>query len=198
MTTRTDAHAEDLPDLADLVHAIATDQDRTAFSDLYRRLAPSLRRFLVTRCRDAVKAEEILQETMLTIWRKAGLYDRRKASVNTWAFTIARNRLVDRIRKARRPAPDPTDPAFVQEVLAPDDAVARERRARRLRAAMETLPEEQAAVLRSAYFEGLSQTEVADAQGVPLGTVKSRARLAIQRLRAALADDPSFAAEGTS
>lgn len=189
VSTETEPQREVEIDPADLVHAIARDQDREAFAALYARLAPPLRRFLVTRCRDTVKAEEILQETMLTIWRKASLYDRRKASVNTWAFTIARNRLVDRIRKERRPEPDPEDPAFVKSVPTPDDAVASDRRARRLRAALAELPEEQAAVLRSAYFEGRSQTEVAEEQGVPLGTVKSRARLAMQRLREALSDD---------
>ena len=197
VTEPTDAQGEPT-ELADLVQAIARDQDRAAFSEVYRRLAPSLRRFLITRCRDAVKAEEVLQETMLTVWRKAGLYDRRKASVNTWAYTIARNRLVDRIRKERRPEPDPEDPAFVKDQAAPDEAVSTERRARRLREALDALPDEQAAVLRSAYFDGLSQTEVAAEQGVPLGTVKSRARLAIQRLRDALGDDAPLVATVSS
>lgn len=159
--------------------------DRLAFATLYRIMAPRLRSFLISRTRgDMSQSEELLQETMLTVWKRATTYDESKASPSTWMFTIARNRFIDRCRKALRPTPDLDDPCFIPAgPEAPDRSLERARRSRKLHSALSKLPDDQRVVLRQAYFEGKAQSAVASDLGVPLGTVKSRARLAIQRLR---------------
>ncbi|MCO4772164.1 MAG: sigma-70 family RNA polymerase sigma factor [Deltaproteobacteria bacterium] len=165
--------------------------DRAAFAALYRDLAPRLRGFLLTRTRgDRTQTDELVQETMLIVWKRASSYDPAKASVNTWVFTIARNRFIDRCRKALRPAPDPDDPSFVPAPeTAPDDSLEQRRRAQKLHSALAQLPPDQRAVLEESYFQGKAQSAVAADMGVPLGTVKSRARLAMNRLRATLAEE---------
>jgi len=167
---------------------LIADGDRVAFAALYRNLAPRLRAFLLLRSRgNATQTDELIQETLLVVWKRASTYDPAKAAATTWVFTIARNRFIDRVRKESRPAPDETDPAFVPAAeTAPDDSLELARRARKLHAALETLPQEQRDVLRESYFEGKAQSAVATELGVPLGTVKSRARLAMHRLRAEL------------
>ena len=162
--------------------------NREAFAALYRLYAPRLRAFLLGRTRgDATQTDEVVQETMLTVWKHAARYDPSRASVATWVFTIARNRFIDRVRRTARPEPDPDDPAFFPAAAeAPDALLDRSRRAARLHRALEQLPADQLAVLRESYFEGKAQSAVANALGVPLGTVKSRARLALDRLRSAL------------
>jgi len=171
--------------------AAVAEGDKQAFAELYQDLAPRLRGFLLGRTRgDRVQADELVQETMLVVWKKAGTYDPRKAAVSTWVFTIARNRFIDRCRKAMRPEPDPDDPTFVPAAeTAPDTSLVEARRARRLHAALATLPDDQREVLIESYFGGKPQSAVAQDLGVPLGTVKSRARLAMNRLRAALEED---------
>jgi RNA polymerase sigma factor (sigma-70 family) len=173
-----------------LLRAVA-DGDREAFGALYRRFAPRVRAFLLSRTRgDRTQSDELLQETMLIVWKRATSYDPAKAAPSTWIFTIARNRFIDRVRKAMRPEPDPEEPAFAPAAEeAPDAALARARRARKLHDALRGLPDDQREVLREAYFEGKAQSAVASELGVPLGTVKSRARLAMQRLRTALEDE---------
>lgn len=174
---------------ATVLMARIAQRDREAFGALYLQLAPKLRSFLLARRCEATLAEELVQETMLTVWRKAASYDPRKAAVTTWIFTIARNRFIDRVRKLSRPAPDPEDPSFVQAPEEPDATVDRSRRAARLHEALSGLPPEQHAILHKSYFEGQSQSSIADDLGVPLGTVKSRTRLAMGHLREALGED---------
>ena len=187
MTAHNASDATLRADHLGLLHAIASG-DRAAFAALYRAIAPRLRAFLLGRTHgDVGQSEELLQETMLTVWKRATTYDQSKASPSTWIFTIARNRFIDRYRKARRPAPDPEDPCFVPTgAESPDQSLERLRQARKLHKALSQLPEEQQSVLRQAYFEGKAQSAVASDLGVPLGTVKSRARLALRRLRAEL------------
>ena len=174
----------------ELLAAVAAG-NRVAFAALYRHYAPRLRAFLLSRTRgDRTQSEELLQETMLTVWKRATTYEPGKAAPSTWIYTIARNRFIDRCRKALRPAPDPDDPGFVPSAEeAPDASLTRSRRARKLHAALASLPEDQRAVLAQSYFEGKAQSAVAADLGVPLGTVKSRARLAMQRLRAELEEE---------
>lgn len=192
MTWGMTAANEPIPRRTDAVLLAAVAQgDKQAFAELYRDLAPRLRGFLLGRTRgDRVQADELVQETMLVVWKRAGSYDPRKAAVSTWVFTIARNRFIDRYRKAMRPAPDPDDPSFVPTAeIAPDASLVESRRARKLHAALAALPEEQREVLIESYFGGKPQSAVAQELGVPLGTVKSRARLAMNRLREALEEE---------
>lgn len=172
---------------AQWVEAIALRQDRQAFIALFEHFAPRLKGFLISGGAGLEQVDEIVQEVMLVVWRRAGSYRPDRAAVSTWIFTIARNRRIDRIRRTRRPALDPEDASLrPAQDPAPDDASAQRRRADRLRAAMETLPEEQAAVIRRAWLEGIPQAQVAAELGLPVGTVKSRLRLAMSRLRSVL------------
>jgi RNA polymerase sigma-70 factor (ECF subfamily) len=124
---------------------------------------------------------------MLIVWNKSEGFDPEQGTLGTWIFTIARNRMIDSIRRQHRPKPDPDDPCWVEDRLeqaaTPEHATVRLRRAEALASALRELSHEQRAILESLYFEGKSMSEVADAQGIPLGTLKSRVRRAMQILR---------------
>jgi len=181
--------------LADLLEAVAEHKDKLAFTRLFDHFAPRVKGYLIRLGSDAAQAEELAQDVMLTVWRKAAMFDRRQASVSTWLFTVARNRRIDMLRREKRPELDPTDPLLVPDPeQAPDDAVETAQREDQLRAAIKDLPEEQAELLRLAFFKGKSHREIAEESGVPLGTVKSRLRLAFTRLRKVL-DDADAAPE---
>lgn len=174
-----DSHRHDA-----LIEAIAERADRAAFAELFTHFAPRLKAYLLRLGADQATAEEVAQEAMLTVWRKAASFDRRQAGAATWIFTIARNRRIDRLRRERRPEIDGNDPALVPAAPAEADfAVWGAQVETRLRAAIESLPPEQSDLIRRAYFEDLSHREIAEISGLPLGTVKSRIRLALQRLR---------------
>jgi RNA polymerase sigma-70 factor (ECF subfamily) len=151
--------------------------------------APRLRAFFRRRQSSESLAEELCQEVLLAAWRQRDRYDAERGSLSTWLFTIARNKHIDAVRKQARPRPDPDDPCFRQghHPEAPDTTVQREQRSARLRAALGALGDEQRMTLQQLYFEGRTMAEVAQRQGVPLGTVKSRVRRGLQHLRQALA-----------
>ena len=168
---------------ADLLRRIAEDRDRTAFAQLFRGYAPRIAGLFGRGGMDATVRDELVQETMLRVWRHAHRYDPARASVTTWVFTIARNVRIDHYRK-RRVEADPLDPAYVDDTTpAADEVVASLQDAQRVRAAVAELPPEQASILHAAYFEHRTLREIAEADAVPLGTVKSRVRLAFKRLR---------------
>lgn len=173
-----------------LLQAVGRHQDRAAFARLFGYFAPRLKSFLMRTGTDSGTAEELVQEVMLMVWRRAESFDPTHATASTWLFTIARNKRIDRIRRNRHPELDPDDPALVP---APPDASDRllelaEDRSR-LERALARLSAEQAAVVRLAYYEDKPQSQIATEQGLALGTVKSRLRLALERLRAALRED---------
>lgn len=175
----------------DLVEAVGRHRDRAAFAELFRRFAPRLKSYLLRHGAADGRAEEIVQEAMLTVWRRADSFDRRQAGVATWLFTIARNKRIDLVRRERRPEVEPDDPALVgAPPPTPDDAVAARRAAERLRLAIEDLPDEQMAILRMAFFEDRTHSEIAAETALPLGTVKSRIRLAVARLRQIVGEEP--------
>jgi RNA polymerase sigma-70 factor (ECF subfamily) len=175
-----------------LVVTVGRTRDREAFVALYRHFAPRVKAYLLRLGADDTTAEEATQETMLSVWRRADSFDPTQAGAGTWVFTIARNRRIDLIRRERRPEaeegaaeliPDPAMPA--------DQKIAVEERDRRVRVALEVLPREQAALIEMAYYQDLTQTAIAEKTGLPLGTVKSRFRLAFARLKRALDGDMS-------
>lgn len=180
----------DREQLADLVEAVARSADKAAFSTLFSYFAPRVKAYLMRLGADHGTADELAQEVMVTVWRKAAFFDRRQASVSTWLFTIARNRRIDVIRRERRPEYDPDDPLFVPDPEpAADDAAIQAEQEKRLRAALKTLPQEQLSLVDAAFYSGKSHREIADETGIPLGTVKSRLRLAFARLKKALDGD---------
>lgn len=165
-------------------------KDRAAFSELFAFFAPRIKAYLRRLASDDATAEELTQEVMLTVWRKASQFDAKQASASTWIYRIARNRRIDLARKDGKPPLDAEEPMLQPGgVEAPDDAVFARDREAKVRAALQTLPEEQVALLRLAFFEGLSHSEIAARQDLPLGTVKSRLRLAFDKLRGSLDHD---------
>lgn len=174
---------------ASLMAAIAQRQDREAFSEIFAFFAPRVKSYLLRLGAGEAVAEEIAQEVMITVWRKAALFDPNQASLSTWIFRIARNRRIDVARRTSKPDLDPNDPALQPEpYAAPDDAVSAADRETAVRGALAELPPEQVELLRAAFYEGLSHREIAERSGLPLGTVKSRIRLAFLKMRARLGD----------
>jgi len=177
--------------LADCLEAVAQNGDREAFGRLFAVFAPRVKSYLMRQGVPAPAAEDLAQDVMLTVWRKAASFDRNLAGVSTWIFTIARNRRIDVIRRERRPEFDPEDPAFQPEPeKAADEVMTIAQRDDRLRAAIKDLPPEQIALLQDAFYTDKSHREIAEDTGLPLGTVKSRLRLAFARLRKVM-EDPS-------
>lgn len=190
------AEAADPAIFADLVEAIAARADRAAFTRLFAYYAPRVKGYLLRLGLDAAQAEELSQDVMVAVWRKAGSFDRRQASVATWIFRIARNRRIDVFRQQRRASLDAHDPAFQPPPeAAPDEAAQASEQEVRVREAMEQLPPEQRELIREAFYEDRSHREIAERTGVPLGTVKSRLRLAMAKLKIQL-DDDVFGREG--
>lgn len=174
---------------AELLAAIA-DGDKAAFAVLFSRYAGKIKGFMMRSRADAADADEIVQDVMVAIWRRASSFDPARAGAATWIFAIARNRRIDLIRRASRPAPDPEDPLY-QPDPEPDGlaSLSRAEDEERVRTALATLAPEQRAVLVAAFYDGLSQSEIALAQNLPLGTVKSRFRLAFRHLRGVLGEE---------
>ena len=188
----TDPPAPDPEDDEALILRVAA-KDRAAFRSLFDRHAGRVKGFLIRSGFPPGEADEAAQEVMLSVWRRADSFDPSRAGAATWIYAIARNRRVDMLRR-RRAAPDPEDPLFAPEPEPEPGAVAA-RRARdaAVRAAIAGLADEQREAVRLAFFDGLSHAEIAAMLDAPLGTVKSRIRLAMARLKTALGD--SFAEE---
>ncbi len=172
-----------------LLKKVAADSDRAAFTELFDHFAPRVKAYLMRLGAAPGQAEDLAQDVMVTVWRKAALFDERQASASTWIFTIARNRRIDSIRRARRPEIDPNDPLFVPDPEPQADAIlVTAEREDRLRAAMATLTEDQRALLAQAFYDGKSHSEIAAATSLPLGTVKSRLRNIFGKLRGMLTE----------
>ena len=177
--------SEDHPiPLDDLVVRIAAEHDRDAFGELFRAVAPRVKAFVMRSGASAEIAEEIAQETMLTVWRKASYFDSARASASTWIFTIARNLRIDaQRRKANRHDPLPDMTEVPCDAPTPEEAMMNLSREQRVAFALGALSEEQAEIVRLSFFNDVPHSEIARQLGIPLGTVKSRARLALARLR---------------
>lgn len=161
---------------------IRASQDRAAFAALFRHFAPRVKAFLIRSGADAGLAEECTQEVMATVWQKAHLFDPARASAATWIFTIARNRKIDALRRMRRPEPEDL-PWGAQGEPDQEETLALQQDSKRLEVALAALPANQKELIEKAYFGDLSHREIAARTGLPLGTIKSRIRLALDRLR---------------
>lgn len=184
------AAADGLPDLVGMLVAISERQDRAAFSGLFSHFAPRVKAYLIRHGATNETAEELAQETLLRVWRKAHLFDPNVAAPSTWIFRIARNLRIDRIRRERRPEFDPEDPALVRDAdPAADQQIETSQEGARIRAAIDLLPPDQKQAIVLSFFEDKPHSEIADELGLPLGTVKSRIRLAFARVRQTLGDE---------
>lgn len=167
--------------------AVRDRRDRAAFARLFDFYAPRLRAMLSRMNCIGAAADDVIQDAMLRVWHKAGQFDPAQASASAWIYRIARNRHIDIVRRSARPMPeamkieDPPDPD-------PSDVIALQAEAKRLHAALAALPKDQRRMVEMAYLGDLSHREISDETGLPLGTVKSRIRLALDRLRHGLKD----------
>lgn len=173
--------------MADLLRRVAERADPAAFRELYEAYGPRVKAYMMRKGADAGTAEDLAQETLLTVWRKASLYADDKGSMTTWVFTIARNLRIDRLR---REVPWQELPEWrlsqPSEDALPDEALAEKQQHARLQTALAELPADQQDVVKLAYLEGLSHSEIATRLALPLGTVKSRMRIAYQKVRIVL------------
>jgi RNA polymerase sigma-70 factor (ECF subfamily) len=166
-------------DWARLISAIATDQDRGAFAELFEYFAPRIKAFMQRSGLGEAAAEELAQEALLAVWRKAGLFDPASAGAAAWIFTIARNLRIDAYRREQRGGLTGTSDVDLEFQV--DDAP-------RVRAALSQLSADQVRVVELSFFEEKAHAEIAELLGIPLGTVKSRLRLAMSRLRNLLSE----------
>ncbi len=175
--------------MSGLLLRVASSGDRSAFAELYDYFAPRVKGYLMRSGAPADLADDLAQETMLKVWRKAQLFDPQKAGASTWIFTIARNLRIDAARRAAKPALDPDDPSLLPEAEPQADlTVERAERDKKIKAAFETLPQAQHEVVRLHFIEDAPHSEIAERLGLPLGTVKSRLRLAFTKIRKELGD----------
>jgi RNA polymerase sigma-70 factor (ECF subfamily) len=162
--------------------AVRDGRDREAFAALFDHFAPRLKGFVMRSGTSGAQAEEIVQEVMLTVWRRAHLFDPHRAQVSAWIYQIARNRHIDVIRKERRPVPeelaeDPGTEPDASQIMALDQETGR------LKQALERLNPDQRAMVEKAYLGEMTHHEISEQTGLPLGTIKSRIRLGLERLR---------------
>ncbi len=188
--TRTQSAKADATRHGDWLEAVAQRQDRTAFAELFNHFGPRVKAYLMRLGADDAMAEEVTQDVMVTVWRKATLFDRTKSSAATWLFRIARNRRIDMLRRRRTVNVDTETMVIEDETLPdPNETLDEEKRQTRIRDALAKLPEQQLQLVELAFFTELSHSQIAEETGLPLGTVKSRIRLAFGRLRRILDED---------
>ena len=177
----------DAPELNALLVRVAGERDRAAFALLFSHFAPRVKAYLLRLGASPALAEDLTQEALLNLWRKAHLFDPAKASAATWLFTIARNLRIDAIRREKRPELEAED-FLPDSPTCADDAMARADEEGRLRVALRDLPLDQIQVVQLSFFADKPHSQIAHELGIPLGTVKSRLRLAMARLKRALGE----------
>ncbi|WP_410001051.1 sigma-70 family RNA polymerase sigma factor [Vannielia litorea] len=179
---RNGARVETIGEETRLMLAVRDQRDRAAFAALFRRFAPRVKGLVIKGGCSPAMADEVVQEVMLRVWHKARLFDPHRAGVAAWIFTIARNARIDMLRREARPMPE----ELKEEPGTEPDAgqvVALEQEARKLRVALETLAPAQREAIERAYLGELTHQELSEATGLPMGTIKSRIRLGLERLR---------------
>ena len=167
----------------DLLLAVGKHQNKESFAELFDYFAPRIKSFLMRGGANPDQADELAQETMITVWQKAESYDPAKASASTWIFTIARNKRIDAIRKVPRPEVEATDVDLVDGTPVASEVIAQQEETDIMTDAINALPAEQADLLYKSFFEDKTHADIAKETNLPLGTVKSRIRLALDRLR---------------
>lgn len=168
-------------DWSDLLQQLSESKDKKLYVQLFRHFAPKVKAYIIRLGLVETTAEELMQETMLAVWKKAHMYNRSKAAASTWIFTLARNQSIDWMRKQKYPeyslddwTEEPQDHPHEGENMVTSDRVEK---------AISKLPENQAQVLYMSFFEGRSHSDISDRLGIPLGSVKSRIRLASEKLK---------------
>ncbi len=174
-----------LPDWPSIMSKIAHDRDRSAFATFFDYFAPKVKAYSHAKQPGAeLMADELVQDVMLRVWEKAHTYKAELASVSTWLFTLSRNCRIDQLRRTKKTVPLDSDDIWYEEETAPDPflSLQQQRADHGVRDSMKDLPEEQIQVLTKVYIQGKTQQQTSDELGLPLGTVKSRVRLALKKL----------------
>lgn len=166
-----------------LLLAVASRKDKAAFAELFDYFAPRIKSFLMKGGSGPDLADELAQETMIAVWQKAQSYNPTKANASTWIFTIARNKRIDHLRRVR-PEIDPADPMLVEDdSLSASEKIGQQQETDMMANALKTLPAEQADLLYKSFYEDKTHADIARETKLPLGTVKSRIRIALEKLR---------------
>ena len=172
---------------ADLIEAIASRQDRAAFAKLFSHFAPRVKAFIMRGGTDAETAQEVAQEALIMVWRKAASFERQRASAASWIYTIARNKRIDLLRRGARPI-DSEDwlVVYAPEAEHADKSIQSGQTYTRVKELLGRLSADQLVVIQKAFFEDKTHSAIAEELKLPLGTVKSRIRLALRSLRETL------------
>ena len=171
-------------DLTLSVELVGKNQDKLAFNNIFRYFAPRLKSFLVKAGSTDTQAEEVIQEVMIAVWTKSSTYDSNKSSVSTWIYTIARNKRIDKIRKEKRHYLSESDEGLEIPVDSTQEKeIFASQVSNSLKKYMSNLPEEQSKLLKLSYFYNKTHADISEELKIPLGTVKSRIRLALTKMR---------------
>jgi RNA polymerase sigma-70 factor, ECF subfamily len=172
-----------------LMARVAADKDRAAFEALFLYFGPRVKSVMLKAGADHAQAEDLMQDVMMTVWRKVDLYTAERGSVGAWIFTIARNARIDRLRRnGSRPYEDVDAIDIASDEPSAEDEIYASQMAERVTVALDELPDEQRKIVELAYLQNIPQSKIAESLSLPLGTVKSRMRLAYAKLRASLED----------
>ena len=180
-----------IADMDALLVRVGQKRDRAAFRAVFEFFAPRIRAFLRKRNQSSAQADDLTQDVMVLIWRRAETFDPERAAASTWIYTIARNALIDSIRRSARRSGIKAEDVVDQmpDVPMADELLVRDQNVARVSAALTALPQAQREILQLAYLDGQSHREISERLDLPLGTVKSRVRLAMNKLREMLGDD---------
>jgi RNA polymerase sigma factor (sigma-70 family) len=170
--------------LSNCLHDIAENQSKDSFKTIFKYFAPRLKSYLIKLGAVDNQAEEVIQEVMIAVWTKSASYDKSKSSVGTWIYTIARNKRIDKIRKEKRHYLSESDEGLEipvestqeKEIFSSEISV-------KLSKHIENLPKEQGKLLKLSYFYDKTHADISEELNIPLGTVKSRIRLALIKMR---------------
>jgi RNA polymerase sigma-70 factor (ECF subfamily) len=187
-TSQSDAKAAAMRAAA-WIAQVGESRDKAAFGNLYRQFAPKVKRYMMRQGADDATADDLAQDTMVQVWRKAALYNPDKAAASSWIFTIARNQRIDKLRRQKFHEVELADEMLESGgVIGHTEDQPGRLDADRLAQQVADLPADQAEVIRLSFFEGLTHSEIGGRLDLPLGTVKSRLRLAFGKLRTAMGD----------
>jgi RNA polymerase sigma-70 factor (ECF subfamily) len=177
--------------LAGWLCEVASHRSKTAFTELFKFFAPRIRQFSISKFGNETLANEVVQETMTNVWRKAHLYNADKGAPTTWVYTVMRNAAFDLLRKVNNSKEDNLSDDFWPLMEADDDPVAdlaEDKNKVLIKEHLQNLPEAQKEVVQGFYFQELTHEQLAEQLNIPLGTVKSRLRLALAKLKQNIGD----------
>lgn len=177
--------------LSEALVEVADQRDKVAFATLFKYFAPKIKRFGVKQYGSEAMAMELVQDTMTSVWRKAHLYNKEKGAATTWVYTVMRNASFDALRKLKSKKEEHISEEIwptLQESQSYDDGFRDHLQDKQIQKYISCLPVAQQEVVKGVYFQEMSQEQLAEQLNIPVGTVKSRLRLALQKLRAEMGD----------